>query len=348
MATSYITFLKITTSHNYYVGDIPPDLKFIPSEESARQLKNNRLKFNQVRGGIELAFQSVDGATPLIQLNDLKLYFLIKLENAMEFFNFTDLDTSGEFTARKKLFFQNNPQATKSINHTLIDWIRPKIFTYNAPLVTNDPETETLSVELEHVASGTKILIADVPASPDGGFEVPIDLSKHQTGLYKFSSTTSVSNDITEEKIIVDDKINKEQLFGLIELSYQNDSLAAYELLFERKTNLWNYILINKTNRNDFNSLFIKDNSEGEQSPYQPYLFAKTGPEFTVGEKPAVKFQSNVAIPYYELPKRDIELVKEVQENGQTLTIVYMKNLANPPVNQISSSKNESDIYVFV
>lgn len=344
MALSYISFLKVSSQHNYYRSGIPEVISYSFNEATARKLKNHRLKFNQYPGGFELSFQSVDGATPLVPMGDLKLTFLIKLENALEFFNFTNLSDLGGFTAKKKLFFQNNPQNNPQITPGLIDYIKPNQFTYEIPVTTNDPQNETVSLELEHVESGEVFLIDDIPAKEDGTYESPVDLAGKPEGLYNFKSETSISNTISNENVLIDKEVYRQQVFGIIEIHYNQNSLAAYELVFERKSNFWNYILVNRSERTDFNSLEIKDNSLVNDPPYQTYLFEKQQTGFTVGSSPAIRFQSKIEIPFFELPKKNIELVKEVSGND----LVLMKNLANPPINQISSNENESDIYVFV
>ncbi|MEL6560651.1 MAG: hypothetical protein AAFQ94_20835 [Bacteroidota bacterium] len=344
MALSYISFLKVSSSHNYYRSGIPGVISYSFSEATAKKLKNHRLKFNQYPGGFELSFQSADGSTPLVPIGELKLTFLIKLENALEFFNFTNLSGLGGFTAKKKLFFQNDPQNSSQITPGLIDYIKPNQFTYEIPVTTNDPVNETVSLELEHVESGEIFPVDDIPAKEDGTFETPIDLAGKPEGLYQFRAETSVNQTISDENILIDQEVYRQQIFGIVEIHYNQNSLNAYELVFERKSNLWNYILVNRTERTDFDSLEIKDNSLVNDPPYQTYLFEKQQTGFTVGNSPAVRFQSKTAIPFFELPKKNIELVKAVGNND----LVLMKNLANPPTNQISSNENESDIYVFV
>lgn len=344
MALSYIPFLKIATSHNYYKTGIPDVITYLPSESTIKKLKNYRLKFNQYQGGFDLSFQSVDGSTPLVTMSELKLTFLMKLENALEFLNFTNLANLGGFTAKKKLFFQNNPQITTQINPGLIDYIRPNQFTYVIPITTNDPENETIDLEMEHIESGKKFQIGALAAKSDGSYESPIDLAGKPEGLYAFNSESSIANDTSSEKILIDKAIYRDQVFGIIEIHYTGDTLDTYELVFERKSNFWNYILVNRTNRSDFNNLEIKDNSQVNDTPYQTYLFEKKQTGFSIGSNAAIRFQSKTEIPFFELPKKNIELVKDVSGND----LVLMKNLANPPVNQISGNENESDIYVFV
>jgi hypothetical protein len=119
--------------------------------------------------------------------------------------------------------------------------------------------------------------------------------------------------------------------------------LEDYELTYTRKSTYWNYILVNRSNRSDFDDLLVKDNGSAS-SPYVVNSFAKQGGSLTIAGKSAVKFRSDVEIPFFEIPKLDIEVVKEV--NGSDL--VLYKNLSNPVVSQVGSSQTESDIYVFV
>lgn len=344
MALSYISFLKVSSVHNYYRSGIPGVISYSYNEATAKKLKNHRLKFNQYPGGFELSFQSADGSTPLVPLGEIKLTFLIKLESALEFFNFTNFSGLGGFTAKKKLFFQNDPQNTAQINPGLIDYIKPNQFTYEIPVSTNDPVNETVNLELEHMESGEIFTIDDIPAKEDGTFESPIDLAGMPEGLYNFKAETSISNTLSNESILIDKEVYRQLVFGIIEIHYNQNTLDSYELIFERKSNFWNYILVNRSKRADFNSLEIKDNSLVNDPPYQTYLFEKKQTGFTVGNSDAIRFQSKTEIPFFELPKKNIELVKEVSGND----LVLMKNLANPPINQISGNENESDIYVFV
>ena len=344
MASSYKVFLKITTSHDYYVSGSAVDLSFVPTKATAELMKNRRLKFNGVEGGFVLAFQSLDGTNPLIDYEGISLDFVMLLDNAVEFFNFTNLNAAGTYTARKKLHFTNSPQATKKVDYSLIDEISPKVFTFLSPLTTNDPDNETLTLELENLDSGEKTLLEDQHAKPDGTFEIPIDLSKKNGGRYAFKSTTNPGNATETLQLLIDEELDKTPLFGMVTLKLEASTLSEYELVFERRQSLWSYILVNRSNRNDFASLLVKDNSLLNEPPYDSYSFQKIGPEFTVGDKTAVKFRSTGNIPTYELPKKDIEVVKEIDGND----LVLIKNLANPPIDRMSSSQSESDIYVFV
>ena len=344
MSSAYKVFLRVATSHDYYVNGTSVDLSFVPTEQTLRLMKNYRLKFNSATGGFVLAFQSFDNTNPLIPYEGIKLDFIMQLDNIIEFFNFTNLDTNGNFTAKKKLYFTNNPQATKEITHTLLDQVRPKVFTFTSPLTTNDPENELLTLEITHEETGAQTILSDVAARPDGSYEVPVDLSKQNAGQYSFKSTTQLANDMNTLQVLIDDQLYRTPFFGMVSINLSASTLDEYELVFQRKESVWNYILVNRSNRTDFNDLLVKDNSLANSAPYQSYLFQKLGPSFTVGDKDAVKFQSTTDIPAYELPKRDIELVKEVNGND----LVLMKNLANPPLDRMSSSQSESDIYVFV
>ena len=187
--------------------------------------------------------------------------------------------------------------------------VKPRVFTYLSPVKTNDPDNETLLLEVENIESGEKTNITDIQAQPDGSYEVPIDLSKANTGRFSFESTSSISNTVASEQLVINDDLYKDQFFGIVELVFNSSTLPAYELKLERKLNLWNYILVNRSNRTDFNSLLVKDNSTINAAPYQTYLFEKINPAFTIGNKPAVKFQSKSTIPWFELHKKDNELV---------------------------------------
>lgn len=344
MALSYNILFQVVANHNYHEDGVAPDLDFEPSLETALLLKNNRLKFRVIPGGFGVHYQSLDGSTPFISLGDLKMYFIIRLNNAIEFLNFTNLDSSKTFSGKKKLYFQNHPVGTKEISHSLLDLVKPPVFTYKIPLTTSNPTTETISLELTHTSSGETLTITGIPANDEGKYETAIDLRKAKQGHYHFRSTTSISNDTETEAVFIDEDLSKQSFFGLIEISYSNSALAAYELVFVRKTTLWNYILVNKTSRADFNDILVKDNSTSNDPPYQSYVFEKQAGTITVSSLPAVKFQSKTTIPFYEKPKTDIELVKDVSGNE----LVILENLANPQLNQISSDLNESDIYVFV
>ncbi len=298
------------------------------------------------RGKLGIYFQSLDNATPSVELGDLKLTFFIELRNAIEFLNFTDLNTTTTFTGKKKLFFQNDPIGTSAINHSLLDHLKSPIFTYRIPLTTSDPENEKVNLVMRHKASGETVSIDDIPAGNTGVFETGVDLSKAKQGLYSFESTNTTTNGSETEQVYIDEALSRVPLFGLVEITYNNDSLSNYELTFQRKTSLWNYILVNKSDRTDFADLLVKDNSSGNESPYQTYQFQKQPGEIQVGGYTAVVFQSDPLerIPFFEKPKLEIELVKEL--NGSDM--VLLKNLSNPSLDQISSDPNESDIYVFV
>ncbi|MGB3464670.1 MAG: hypothetical protein WBA74_05360 [Cyclobacteriaceae bacterium] len=346
MAVSYIPFLKVTATHDYYESGVAEGLAFVPDAATMRTLKNHRLKFQNKSGGFELSFQSANGIDPIIDFEESNFRFLIKLENALEFLNFTDLSVLSGYTPRKKVYFKNSPQETTQISAGLIDLIKPPQFSYQLPLETNDPANETAVLELSHESGSASITIDDIKSRSNGTFETPVDLAGKRSGLYTLQSSLSISADEGQENVLVDHKTYLDQIFGIIDIHYTSDTLSEYELVFQRKANLWNYIVINKSRRtlSEFNGLLVKDNNLSNIIPYQAYLFDKVESGLTVSGYDAVKFQSKTTIPFFEKPKSFIQLVREV--NGSDL--VLMKHLANPPVNQISSDNDESDIYVFV
>ena len=344
MSISYQLLYEIVTNHNYYADGVAPDLSFQPTPESLKILKDNKLRVACNPGKVAVYFQSLDGSNPLVNLGEIKLTFTIQLQNAIEFLNFTNLNTSQDYSGKKKLFFQNLPVEDTTIDHSLLDFLKGSVFTYRLPISTENPSTEEADLILRHIATNETISINEIAANQEGGFIQSIDLRKAKNGLYAFESTNTTSLTTETEQIYIDDALATAPLFGLVEITYNGDSPTQYQLNFQRKTTLWNYIVVNKSSRTDFSELLVKDNNSNNEDPYQSYQFQKQPGQVQVGASTAVVFQSDTQIPFFQRPKLEIELVKEM--NGSDM--VLLKNLSNPSLDQISSDPNESDIYVFV
>ncbi|NVO10594.1 MAG: hypothetical protein HXX16_11575 [Bacteroidales bacterium] len=353
----YLTLFNINALHNYYKSGVCKKLAFIPTEDCLKNIKNHKLIFRQSESGFKIAYKSIDeSGTPLIDPAGNLFTFTITLKDANELLNITNLKVdSKEYTAKKIIYFTNNPVDNKTITHKFIDDIKPHIFSYKFPFTANNSNSDVAKLEVLNM-EGSTILgpFTSVKPDKDCNYFYKIDLSAYPRGKYTFRVSDS-TNDQVDELIYIDNDLSKQSIFGLLEIDYNNNTLDEYNLSLIRQESFWKYLIVNKSDSVDLDSfsLNILDSSSEHPSPYEKKY------DFEKGEEPdshtrisgfdTVIFTSKSKIPFYEDSLLNIELLKTDRASDPSAEgISLIKHLPNPKLSGIINKNSESEIYVFI
>lgn len=353
----YLTLFNINTLHNYYKSGICKKLAFTPTADCLKNIKNHKLIFRHSESGFKVAYKSIDeSGTPLIDPAGNLFTFAITLKDTNELLNITNLNLDAkEYTAKKIIYFTNNPVGNKTITHKFIDDIKPQIFNYKFPFKANNPSSDVANIEILNM-EGANILgpFASIKPEKDNCYYYKIDLSTYPSGKYTFR-VSDTTNDQIDELIYINNELSKQSIFGLLEIEYNNNALDEYNLSLIRQESFWKYLIINKSGSIDLDSFNLKILDSGNENP-APY---KKRYDFIKGDEPdpniringfdTVIFTSKNKIPFYEESLLNIELLK-TDRGGRSSTegISLIKHLPNPKPSGIINKNSESEIYVFI
>lgn len=374
VSINYTRLFNLWLGHSYYGDGKAYNLHLRPTGQTLKKLRGAAMLFKTIPGGCVILYRAQqDETTPFVNLpRDQKFTFILTSQNKAEFQNITHLDISPDnrFSSTSILYFSNNPDAASTdsknpeeITHSLISAVKNSLFTY--PFTLENPPAEVLlrvtDSNGDPVSPGNDIAGTPLPEtltlqqSDDGSYSRQIDLRQKPTGLYTFSVRT-ISDDSTlrEEQFYVDDDLVSRDLLGIVDIIYATDSdhlfgdTEEYKLTFSRKETIWTYFIVNKNGNVVFDDHDLVINDHGS-SGYSAVQFNRDGDEphadIKINGYDTVVFKSNAPIPFKNLPKSDVQLIRNPGSN------VLIKNLPNPSYNGTVKEANgnlESEIYVFI
>jgi hypothetical protein len=334
-ATLYNKAFTGDLSHDYFTtankSKVNASLEIAPTKECAELFKQGRMRYVRTPAGFTVFYQAyVDSVLnppvqkPLVKLSGaVEFMFAVKMHSdAMPLMlNVTELNVNSQTYGPGKILlldksvsspFGGSPPYVEDLDASLIDQLRPSVFTY-----TFLPDTPTLvtdlTVNIYPEGSGTPILIiTPVLVNPQTGlYSVEIDLSKKPKGLYTIKAKDGVTVEHTAT-VYVDSLLARENIFGLIRVKYTDaDKLyetctnkakfCAFTYSFEARSVMWRYFVAVKSPSNYFTaghkleivdslSTYTFDVLDG---PFQPSSYKLNGFN-TVG------FTSDAAIPFSE------------------------------------------------
>ncbi|MEL6811872.1 MAG: hypothetical protein AAFP76_11095, partial [Bacteroidota bacterium] len=327
---------------------------------------------------------ATDKTSPFIDLGaDVNFRFYLETERSDEFYNITDLNTNGgtiKYEAGNKLHFSNVPanfsideSNPESLEHVLVDRAFGNLFTYSYSLTTNHVKTsfrvrnsDGQFVSVGKDTDGNPLPTALILTRDDAKvFHRQVDLRDQPNGVYTIVINNVVGNNpgpdlLKEETILLDNEAVSRGVLGIVDITYNatNDlygSTKYYGLKFSRKTTIWKYFIVNKSNNIDLSppppNLSIIDSVNGSGLPYNNVSFVREGdePHATTRVKgfDTVIFKSDSEIPSFERPKTSVQL--RHNPGGE----IIVEHLANPPVNTVEKYNSiddtiEKEIFVFI
>lgn len=297
--------------------------------------------------GFALYFKALDAAgTPYISLENARFTYSLELKGSPSFGNYTLLDAGAKkYKAGHILYFTNNPVNTEVINHSLIDALKPALFTYTFPFKAAAPGTDTGLLAVSD-AGGNPVPISAGPIQPDkaGVYTVSADFRSLPKGLYTFNVSDN-THAAENYKIYIDSGLAGKSVLGILDINYSPGMRSAYALNFKRRETHWKYVIVNKSRKLDLSSvtLSVTDESDDTGNPYGKYVFKKQPGQQSFNGMEAVFFRSETVIPWFEVPKLKLELSKNPDPNP-----AIIKNLPNPSAAGAAGAGNDSEIYVFV
>jgi len=381
VSINYNRLFNLRISHDYFENGKAGGLNLHPTRATRSILRGGNMLFKTIPLGITVLYRAQDDeVTPFVELSaDLKLTFVLRVENKAEFLNISDLDESPskKYRSSNILHFSNDPSSAsidadspEPVTHELLDSLRNALFTYAFTLET--PPSEVLLrvrnsggdlVSVGKTAEGAPLpTTLTLELNDDGSYSQQVDLRAQPAGTYSVTIRNSGDTDtLKEEKIYVSDELASRDILGVVDILYESATghlygdTEQYDLRFNRKESIWKYFIVNKNQTAELSDdplslpdLEIVDNGNG--SPvYTTATFNREGDaphaNIKVNGLDTVIFKSVDPIPFFEVPKAEVQLKTS---SDDTVLIEHLPNPSHSGAVKELGGELESEIYVFI
>jgi hypothetical protein len=347
--TIYNKAFEVELSHDFYETvnkfNVNKYFEIVPTAACADLFSSGRMRMVRTLSGFTVFYQSyIDSSSgspvekPFVELSgDKDFVFAVRMkQEAMALLsNVTDLNVDSQIYGAGKVFFMSKDVTAytgsapyvEDLDATLLDQLRPSIFTYSFL-----PNTGGLLVDLiVNVYSEndlvTPVLIIDpVLVNPATGiYSVEVDLSKQPKGVYKIEALdgATVENIST---LYVDSELARENVFGLIRLSYTDvppelfyetcndkEKFFTFNYAFLNRSVTWRYIVAVKLPLNYFTTSHELAIDDSDMNYTFSVLGGPTQPSpFSLNGFNTVVFTSDSPIPFKETPITTFSLKQTV------------------------------------
>jgi hypothetical protein len=355
-AVTYRRLFNTRIEHDFYVSGISKDLAVFSTSETEGAMKNSKMQFRVDETGFRVLYRVDESNAPFIDFKDVRLVFGLQIKNVTEFLNITTMLPG--YGAGKVVYFNNlnNTETVSLLNVSLIDAVRPPVFTYEFPITATNPgQTGTITVTDQNNNNVTlPPPFTGLVQDSQGRFFYPIDFTKLPKGLYTFSTLISGGGGSATQKIYIDTELAKQGVFGIVDILAKDGTSASfpgppnervYKMKFDRRTTRWKYYVVLKTGNTVIGDSVTIEDTDTTSPVYNPgaaqIVFASAGTTTVNGIDTKIFLSNLPAIPFYEKAKIGLDLKKNV-------TDVIMTDLPSPSLTVISGTATESEIFVFI
>ncbi|HTL83234.1 MAG TPA: hypothetical protein VL651_16080 [Bacteroidia bacterium] len=301
----YKKAFSVELSHDFYETDnkfqVNRYLEIVPDSACAKTLRSGRMRFVNTASGATVLYEAyldtvpTPAEKPLVRLSGaLEFLFVLRIKDAAEFIlNVSDLNIYSGMTLDKKYgagmkFFLNGDTGNLSLDASLIDQLRPQVFTYTFRGMDGvNPFTGNVNITVKNEDNTlTEFTFTNVASDPSTGiYSLPLDFSSLPNGLYHFEAkdVNSPFNTVHTADLYINNELSRENIFGLIRLKYASaadlyNGEKVFEYAFVKRQVRWRYYISVKNYPTGFfssNYLEISDSASSytftpENSPGIP------------------------------------------------------------------------------
>lgn len=331
---------RVEINHDYYTNGISRDFEIFPTQETAAWIHRNNMIYRRDDNGFRVYYtKDSSSSVPFTSFDAEQLRFMLILKNKEIFFNITDLNIGGIDYSSSQLFLAKNDAFEEELELSLIDGVRPFVFSYTFPQIAVTPATDIGQIEvidpLGRDVTPSSPDPEEVKPNPEGVFTYPIDLTSYPRGEYVFKTTVNEA-DLIEKRIYIDNRVMTEKPFGLvvIDLPSSFDEFqpnSVFKLNLSKKEPKWKYFMIMKNFDPELDYSVIDSRSSSV------YTFTKKD-SVTINGIDTLVFESDQEIPLNEVPLNFIQLLDASSD-------VLINGLSNPVVNVISANPASPEVY---
>lgn len=342
MNKSYKILFRVEVNHDYYTNGTSRDFEIFPTQETATWFRRNNMVFRRDDTGFRVYYTEEKNSSPSAPFTSFdaeQLRFMLFLKNKEIFFNITDLNIGGSNYTSGQLFLAENDGFVEDLELSLIDGVRPFVFSYKFPQVEDPPSSVEGQIEVFNPLGNEVVLTQPDPntvsQNQEGVFTYPIDLTGYPRGEYTFKTKVD-ETDLVEKQIYIDNRVMAEKPFGLvaIDLPSSTDEFqpnSVFKVDLKKKEPKWKYFMLMKNFDPELDYSVIDSRSSSV------FTFTEKDSVIINGIDTLV-FESDQEIPLNEVPLNFMQLL-DATEN------VIINGLSNPVVNVISANPASPEVY---
>jgi hypothetical protein len=323
MATiAYHKAFSIELRHEYFTDEfaVNEKLELIPTASCEQLLAHGRMVFRKTGKGGLVMYRSENPVpgSPTVQLSGTQVFnFKLKLNDATQFMNVTELNLSGTYTPARPIFLKavvNNSVSANTptqLSVEFLDGYRPSRFAETYLLTGGNNTLQVTDI------SGSVVSTQTINSNVAVQKQLPVDLSGFAPGYYTVTFTDSLAA-VTSRKYFVGDEVTPGESLAMLSIAYTGSQIAQlyddgaiFEYEFLAKNIKWRYYIVaRQIDANyPFDKLILKATSLTEDSPPEFNFFESTSnpnPNFSFGGIHPIIYESSSNILIRE--KYDFEL----------------------------------------
>ncbi len=385
MNVRFDMLFKIECRHNYFADSLYSSLKLSPTEACKRLLQRYDLLFREMPGGGAVYYGKRNDLTIIRTIREIIPFTFTLTSTDPHLINYTDLALyDGALSPSDSVFyFSNLVEHSRTLHgksRRLIhsrnqvdvrDQLRVEPSAFRYPF---KPSVQDVLLQVVDGLRGEEVWRARTGPQAISGY--PIDLRGQPPGRYRLLVEGKAKHTFYRTDTL------PSKLWGLVEI-YVSDSRSAspaslpkgarplviepkekitsrtYSLYFETRETHWKYYIVNQFGVNTrFDGYQVvhkvkngaKRRRGAKASPFKDVPFRKVK-EVEVNGKQALIFESNEAIPLWDLPAEEHDFKFEpgggASKNGRTFKLPYAGSTAIKPVPS-RPKKIFSEIYAYL
>jgi hypothetical protein len=355
-SVTYNKLFNVRVRNTFYAnGNGKNDFAIKPTLPTVQAMRNGNMVFKLDDEGFRVYYK-VDGlGNSFVNINNSRLVFGTQMINTAGFLNYTNLNAGANVYASGKLAYFTNKAApaTSLLSYSLLDQLRPSVFTYQFPT--------QLTVGTGHIVIKNENDVVVTPSYPNPNtitpdaqnrYFYPIDFTAMPAGLYKFETWVNAETPKVET-VYINDELAASGAFGVVDIvvltptSFPVSPERTYDMQFTARTSQWKYFIVLQSGSVvTADTIGITDEG-GAQSPY-PALAFGAATNGWVNDIPAKIVSSTLTnIPFFEIPKRQLAIVK----NPGASPTKIVGNIAGPAPGLVSAASLVpaiTEIYVYI
>ena len=358
----YQEFIKLAINHSYYSSGVSDDLLFYPTADTKKTLKRQRILYKAHDYGFRFLAETTEANKTTIKIDKaLDCYFGIGYFDSEKFLGITDLNESAPstqtFTNGCRIFLYNET-GSDDLKYKVIHAVYQEAFSFQfsaAETVTEIKITikneNGTAVVADFDSNGNEVagpyIVSSGVESP-GKFNKFFNFKNAGKGFYTIEVKNNATNSVLNTyQVIVHNELSRSTVSGVLRIHIPavatTFSTKNLTINFNRASTKWKYYLSVKSGLDlDDIDLVITDKSGDSGSVYNTYTFngnpasgggGQADPDIanSIGGYDTLVFESIQKIPFYEIPKKQLEL-KRIEDGQPTATAgnVIFPNLPNP------------------
>ena len=386
MKTKFDILFQVVFEHGYFKDKCLKGLEIRPTEQTLDLLRDYGLLFKRTKTGFVVLYEIDTTSFPEKPLKpiqkELRLSYEIYVKDVC-FVNYTQIPLD----YRNPDFFYFDNRTQNVVNHDLLLTQQNYVGIYDITELIGEfenidkPATAVSSLIEVSDLNNKKVLSKKVLKQKDEitgeeRFIYQIEFNKIGTGNFAIKIDGNLHKRVYSNKII-----SRKPVLGIIDI-YTTDVVPVayrfvtsdgtvnkktYKIRFAPRLTFWKYFIVLKSiNTNPGLSIVYRDPATGEEvypssvDFKPPNTLSDEDEEFINSQSSGsvLLFQSSKKIPFYEIPKRKISLIKpdetddDEEEDEDDINDTIIEHLPNATIEaikpNIDNTETFSEIFIYV